>query len=94
MADPGILLRLTHTNISSARLYLTDLYDSTDGPVTGLLKAGPVYIGPGETIQMTFTGNAALSYDKGVIRSYLNSGHLLASFFVGQELQDAITGGG
>lgn len=94
MADSAIILKLTHTGIVSSRLYLTDLYDATDGPVTGLHKAGAVYISPSQTIELVFSSSVALSYDRGNIRAYLDLGYLTAAFYAGTELKAAFLGSG
>lgn len=88
----AITLRLTHTNLTDAQLYLTDIFAATDGPYFQINKAGALYINPGATVDLTFTTDVALSYGEGVIRTLLDGGFLTASFVVDPAFSDGVAG--
>jgi len=81
----AIVLRLFYSGSTTASLYVTDLKDATDGGRTDKYKSGPVYIGPGETLDLIYTSDVALSYEIGVIRAYINLGYLTDTFVFGSK---------
>ena len=87
----AIILRLTHTGIKEDLLYLDDLYEATDGPSFGQLNAGPLYIKPYQTVDLTFTSQVALSFEKGKIKGYIDLGYLIFEFVLSADFLAAIT---
>lgn len=87
----AIILRLTHTGIKEDLLYLDDLYEATDGPSFGQLNAGPLYIKPYQTVDLTFTSQVALSFEKGKIKGYIDLGYLIYEFVLSADFLAAIT---
>ena len=87
----AITLRLTHTGIKEDLLYLDDLYEATDGPSFGQLTSGPIYIKPYETIDLNFTTQVALSFEKGKIKGFIDLGYLLSEFVLSAEFLAAIS---
>jgi len=73
----GLYVRLTHTGVFPHGLQLQDIYPTTDGH-TAHRRAGPVYIPVGETVELTYTGEVAASFESGTIRGFVGLGYLLA----------------
>jgi len=90
MTANAIILRLTHTSSVLAKLYFTDLNAGTSGPPTGFYKPGRLYLDPGETIDLFYTGDVANSFEQGVIKGYIDHGYLTSLFVFGTEFQTAI----
>lgn len=78
----GIYVRVTHTGIVPYSLHLQDIFPTTDGH-TAYRRAGPVYVTPGDTITMTYTGEVAGSFETGTIRGFVNLGYLTAEILFG-----------
>ena len=73
----GIFIRVTHTGATASALLLTDIYPTTDGH-TAYRRAGPVYVPVGGSIDITYTGEVAASFDSGSIRGFVDLGYVTA----------------
>jgi len=72
-------LRLTHTGLSQTSILITDLVDGLDGPRgSGVRKPGPVYVPVSGFIDLVFTDDVAMSYQSGVIATFIQNGYLTA----------------
>lgn len=70
------------TNVSTGTLFLSDIPDAR--VLTAWRKPGPLYIGPGGTVELIYTGSTALSFELGSIRGFVNQGLLTAEFIEGE----------
>lgn len=82
----GIYVRIVHTGLVNTTLQLTDIYPTTDGH-TAYRRAGPVYVPVGGTIELTYTGEVAASFESGTIRGFVDQGYITA------EIQGAVPPG-
>jgi len=73
----GVFIRVTHTGATAAGILLNDIYPTTDGH-TAFRRAGPVYVPVGGSIDLTYTGEVAASFDSGSIRGFVDLGYVTA----------------
>lgn len=85
----GLILQLTHTGLTSESILITDVNDGIDA-LHSFKKAGPIYVGVAATVQLVYTGDVALSFEIGCIRSYITRGFFTASFAPGSTLLPAL----
>lgn len=73
----GIFVRVTHTGATASGLLLQDIYPTTDGH-TAFRRAGPVYVPVNGSIDLTYTGEVAASFESGTIRGFVDLGYATA----------------
>jgi len=73
----GIFVRVTHTGATASGLLLQDIYPTTDGH-TAFRRAGPVYVPVNGSIDLTYTGEVATSFESGTIRGFVDLGYATA----------------
>lgn len=78
----GLYVHLVHTGTTNKPLFLSDIYPTTDGH-TAFRRAGPVYLPVNGTIDLTYTGEVAASFETGTIRGFLDLGYLTAEVLFG-----------
>jgi hypothetical protein len=83
----GIRLTVTHTGLAGTSLLIADIEDGTDGPNR---KSGPVYIPQGGTISLIYDTMVAKSYSSGVLRGFVNGGHITAQLWADDDYQEAV----
>ena len=79
----GIALRLTH--VGTAQVFLSDVHDGVDA-LNGRhvrRKPGPLYLNPGDVVDLVYTSFVAASFETGVIRTFIDQGILTHSFVTG-----------
>lgn len=72
------------TNVSSSTLFLSDVPDAR--LVNAWRKPGPMYVPPGATVELIYTGGVALSYERGAIRGFIDQGLLQGEFIQGSDV--------
>jgi len=82
MPTEPIILRLTHTGLSASSIFLDDLVDGIDGRYGTPRKSGPLYIAVGQTIELSYTDDVALSFKSGSIAGFISAGHLTHEFLI------------
>jgi hypothetical protein len=78
----GVYIHITHTGSTNKTLLLNDIYPTTDAPYP-LRRAGPVYIGPGQTVALTYADTVSTSFERGSIRGFIDQGFLTAELMFG-----------
>lgn len=73
----GIFITVTHTGVTSSAIFLADVYPTTDGH-TAFVRAGPVYVPVSGSITLIYSDTAALSFESGNIRKFIDVGYLTA----------------
>jgi hypothetical protein len=79
----GIALRLTH--VGTNQVFLSDVHDGVDA-LNGRhvqRKPGPLYINPGDVVDLVYTSYVAASFEVGSIRTWIDQGVLTHVFVTG-----------
>lgn len=85
----GVLLRVTHTGLAGDSLILSDLAATDDGE--GKFRAaGPPYVPVNSFVDLVYDTNVSRSYTEGVIRGFINGGHVTAQLVAEDDYQEAV----
>ena len=90
MSYNSIYLTLEQTGTVHSPLLLSDVSSVIFGASGGFPKPGPVYVPTTGSIDILFTSDVALSYERGAIRAFINAGHLTATFVAGTDLLSSL----
>lgn len=87
----GIQLRLTHTGLSASNILIDDIRGGTSAGRRGLSPEyvylpAPTTAVPNPQITITYGGAVPMSYERGDIRRYIDGGHLLSEFILGDQV--------
>jgi len=84
MAVNGIGLRVTHLGLRGTSILLSDISDGVDF-LNSFHKPGPVYVPSNGSVELIYSTTVALSYEVGVLRSFIQQGELAAEFVTGPD---------
>ena len=94
----GLLIRLTHMNLTPNPISIEDCRDGIGVEVNGDTssqpwhKPGSLYVPANGFVDVIYISTVARSYENGAIRKFIGLGHINATFIVGAELAAAIAG--
>lgn len=94
----GLLIRLTHQNLTPNPISIEDCRDGIGVDVNGDTssqpwhKPGSLYVPSNSYVDVIYTSTVARSYENGAIRTFVVNGHITATFIIGAELAAAIVG--
>ena len=94
----GLLIRLTHMNLTPNPISIEDCRDGIGVEVNGDTssqpwhKPGALYVPSNGYVDVIYISTVARSYENGAIRKFLTLGHITAMFIIGAELAAAIAG--
>lgn len=86
----GLILRLTHSGLTSARVLIADVDDGSDKSTVP--RPGAVYVPVGGSVDLTFTSSVANSFEAGNIRSFVDDGLITTRLVPGTELAADVVG--
>lgn len=85
MALEGLYIRVTHLSTVTGPILLTDIdsgFDQ-DSAASRAYRPGPVYVPAGGSVDLVYSSSVVHSYESGVIRQLVKSGHIRVTLLRG-----------